>query len=65
MWVIVAATALLDRVRIAQFSSEELALNYLNKSKCKKNIFSPESLLKDCCWAKVVYEENIPIDPVL
>lgn len=67
MWLIVAADNLIERKRIAKFSTRELAEAYLEKAKCKIPgfIFSPNSLLSDCVWAKVVFEDDIPIDPVL
>lgn len=69
MWLIVGVLGIPGssnkEIRIASFSSKELAEEYLEKSRCDLPgfIFSPKSLLKDYCWATVVFDPIIPLDP--
>lgn len=68
MWLLVGATNSKDRVRVAHFTSEEKARNFLESNTMYKDgqirHFRRDGLLSDYVWIKVEYEELLPIDPV-
>jgi hypothetical protein len=67
MWYLIAADDKKSNLRKAKFSKEGLALNYLAQARSREfgKIFKDSSVLCGCVWAKVVFEEEIPLDPIL
>lgn len=67
MWILIAADDTRENIRIAEFSSIDLAKDYLSKARVRlpNKIFSDNTLLVGCVWARITFEEKIPVDPVL